>query len=328
MLLPRLILLLGLAASSASADDRVSLSTLSDALARDDSKAAASLFLNQPAADETARFEARVKALNEHRNTKLGRVFFAILGAMPDVTNLAETAQQAWIGTRWPLPESGELLVHVSWRRKDGRWLLETLEINLLGAAHASFAAAGPYFGPGVAPKDVLDDPRIEKLLPMTALATTDGGFSTAVQEVHAAATGAGSREEKLAVLARHLDDAALAVLRAADEDKARRWALWDGLKRQWEKSSRWPQLSSVPEAAGARYECGYSEGGGGSLAGGSAWAARLASGKLGGGGEAAVAAAVTQPAPAPEKPAVDPGRGEEKATKEEKRHGKARKSN
>lgn len=325
MLLQRILPLLLLAlAQSASASDAVSLSALSDALHKGDAPAVRALFLNQPVGEaEQTRFETRVAEIQLRRATRLGKAFFACLNNAPKVANLPALSDRAWLAVRWRLPEEGEISLNAAWVRREQRWLIESLSITLGGTGLAPFAAAAPYFGSSRVAAAVLDDPRLEALIPASELALEDGACATALADMRDALTGPNSREDKLAAIARHADDDQyLDAVRTADADSARRWALWDGLKREWELSKHWPTLSGAPRATGARVDCGYS---GASVSGG-AWASRLATGSLGVGGEA-----VPPPEPGPIKetrPAPPAEAPKTERPREEKRHDKTRKSN
>lgn len=291
-----------------------------------DACAVEALFLNKPTPGvEKQRFEAKVVNIAAYRQTRLGRVFFAALRGTPAVSGLPAGAETASLSARWSLARECELSVTASWRRKDGLWLIETLTINLSGAAAAPFANALPYFGLGQGPVDValLDAAEIDELAMAENFAVEEEAHGRAIDNLRKALTGPASREDKLAAIARHTDDAALIIeLRATDADASRRWALWDGLKKQWELAVKWPRLSSGPKNAGGRFQCGYQ----GAQVSGTGWVERLKSGKV------AVGGSVVEPPPevlegrseasnqgAPNTPATEPGK--------ERRHGKARKS-
>ncbi|MCC6575587.1 MAG: hypothetical protein IT462_17545 [Planctomycetes bacterium] len=301
------------------------MSTLSDSLAAGDAKAISALFINQPTAAERPAFDARIKALADHRNSRLGRAFFAALRGAPVVSNLPASATRAWLSVHWPLPDRCAAALNVSWRRRDGAWLIDTLALNLSGTALASCAAAAPYFGAGAVDAAFLDEPEIDKLIPADAFEADAGAFEAAISDLRDVLTGAGAREDKLAALARHSDDEAfLKALRAADADAARRWALWDGLKRDWENSAHWPALSGVPRREGARADCGYT--GANDASAGKAFALRLKAGRVNAGGEAVVP---PKEAPKDTPKKEEPGQPKDPPTDppKERRHDKTRKS-
>src|SRR5690606_10349459 len=74
------------------------------------------LLCNQPSGRELAHVHERLTQLAQHRETRLGRLFFAALRGLPQLSVPANSSEAA-VSTTWPLAFGTALRARVAWRR-------------------------------------------------------------------------------------------------------------------------------------------------------------------------------------------------------------------
>lgn len=112
-------------------------------------KAVSELLLNQPGSEELAGFHQRLRWLALHQDTRLGRLFFAALEALPGVENLPEGASAAGADAYFPLALGSGVQVRAAWSKQAGAFKVSDLSVTITGNAGALLSGAGPYFGSG-----------------------------------------------------------------------------------------------------------------------------------------------------------------------------------
>jgi hypothetical protein len=127
--------------------------------------AVAALLLNKPAPGEQNGFHARLALFARHRDTRLGRLFFACLQACPTIENLAPGADRAEVTAMFPLALGSGARVAVTWQRHGETMLIGEFSVQITGNAGALFAGAGPYFSAGEVSAVLLDAPELDLLL-------------------------------------------------------------------------------------------------------------------------------------------------------------------
>jgi len=123
------------------------------------------LLLNKPTEHELKRFHARLAALARHRDSRLGRLFFALLRAAPDVHNVGASVERASVTADFALALGSGASVHVGWTRRGEAWLVSELTLSITGNAGALAAAASPYFAQGAPMPEVLNAGELDYLL-------------------------------------------------------------------------------------------------------------------------------------------------------------------
>lgn len=235
--------------------------------------------LNQPAdEDERAAFQQRVSAIARHRDTRVGKLFFAALAATPAVENLQETAEFAAVDCHWPLALGASARVRVEWQLVEKQWRISTLQVVLDGLAAAPISGMAPYFGGGEVRAAMLDLEAIDYLLgrdpadrelpeterpgfdydaALTALFELESGaYGGLLEKLVAKVTPEAERGKRLEALRPHLaTDAEYKALEDADGDADRREAFWAAVIEQLKQAQQGPRPAAVPSRPGARVD-------------------------------------------------------------------------
>lgn len=235
--------------------------------------------LNQPAdQDELTAFQQRVSAIARHRDTRVGKLFFAALAATPAVENLPETADFAAVDCHWPLALGASARVRVEWQLVEKQWRISTLEVTLDGLAAAPIAGMAPYFGGGEVRVAMMDLEAIEYLLgrdpadrelpeterpgfdyasALAALFESEAGaYGDLLDKLAAKVTPEADRGKRLEALKPHLtSEAEYKALEDADGDADRREAFWAAVFEQLKQAQQDPRPSAVPSRSGARVD-------------------------------------------------------------------------
>ncbi|MCZ7608015.1 MAG: hypothetical protein M5U25_18535 [Planctomycetota bacterium] len=232
--------------------------------------------LNQPAdEDENAAFQQRISAIARHRNTRVGKLFFAALAATPDVENLPDNAEFATVDAHWPLALRSSAQVRVEWRLVEKQWRICTLQVALDGVAAAPISGMAPYFGGGELRTAMLNLEAIDYLVgrdpadrELPELERPAFDFDAALVNLFEAETGACAalleklaagvkpqveRAKRLEALKPHLTgDPEYKALEAADADPARREAFWAAVFEQLKQARQGARPASVPSRTDA----------------------------------------------------------------------------
>lgn len=107
------------------------------------------LLLNKPTEDELAPLQQRLSDLARHRDTRVGKLFFAALAATPAIENLPEGATTAGINVTWPLALGATIRVRAEFAKSGDDWLISEFELTVDGVAGSPIAGMAPYFGKG-----------------------------------------------------------------------------------------------------------------------------------------------------------------------------------
>jgi hypothetical protein len=236
--------------------------------------------LNQPTAEELPAVQARVSALAAHRDSRVGKLFFAALQAVPDVENLGESDFAA-VDVSWPIALGGSISMRVEYQRHGENWLIAELEATADGVAAAPLAGMAPYFGIGAPRPELLDleaidylvgrDPadreKIEAERPKfdfdAALPPLfegePGAFATLLNALETAIKPGVDREKRLnAVKPQLATEAAVKAMEEADADDQRRETFWDAMREQVAGAQKAPRPASVPKADSASVRVRY----------------------------------------------------------------------
>jgi hypothetical protein len=236
--------------------------------------------LNQPEPGELAAVQARISALAAHRDSRVGKLFFSALGALPDIENLGDSDFAA-VHATWPIALGGSISVRVEYHRSGESWLIAKLETTADGVAAAPLAGMAPYFGIGSPRPELLDleaidylvgrDPadreKIESerapfdfdaaLVPL--FESEPGAFESLLTTLDAAIRPGVDREKRIAAVKPHLADAdAVKAMQEADDDDGRREAFWTAMREQVAGALKAPRPAAVPKAEGAKVRVRY----------------------------------------------------------------------
>lgn len=240
-------------------------------LAQDDAKliaarkAVTDALLNQPSKDELAGFNNRLKLLSEHRQTRLGRLFFTALEAAPGIENLPLDASEAGVAAYFPLALGSGIQVRASWQRAGDTMKISQFSVSITGNAGAFLTAGGPYFGSGTPDPKSLDAIELDFLLgrdpaDLMKLESERGtfDFGAALKKRFEVKTGeAAARlkaldtdlakgkdsKEKAAALGRHLTTAEKKLLELSAPDPK----FWARIKAQVAALSAMAAPDSIP---------------------------------------------------------------------------------
>lgn len=224
-------------------------------------KAVADMLLNQPSAKELPVFNARLAQIAIHRETRVGKLFFAVLDAAPEVENVPQNADSAGVVAFFPLALGSGARVRLGWTRRGDSFKVAEVAVELTGNAAPFFSAAAPYFGTGNPEAIVLQAAELDYLLgkpivePVPAKAFDFGSAlkERVAMEAGAAAAllkslaeGLGPKATVVAkseLLARHLRSAREreALAKVAQQPK-----FWQSL------GDKLQQLAALPRASGA----------------------------------------------------------------------------
>lgn len=232
--------------------------------------------LNQPADDdERAVFRQRVSAIARHRDTRVGKLFFAALAAAPEVENLPDNAEFARVDAHWPLALGSNAFVTVEWTLQEKAWRISTLRVTLEGVAAAPISGLAPYFGGGEPRTGMLDLEAIDYLvgrdpadreLPEIERPAFDydaalvklfeaetGAFAALLDKLEAGVKPEVERATRLETLKPHLaGEAEFKALTDADADPARREAFWAAVFEQLKQVRQGARPASAPSRNGA----------------------------------------------------------------------------
>ncbi|MCA8916439.1 MAG: hypothetical protein KDB90_13595 [Planctomycetes bacterium] len=253
--------------------------------------------------EEQARFCTRLSNLAKYRDTRVGQLFFAALGATPAVENLPDAADFAAVNTTWPLAFGSIMRVRVEWSRHDGEWSISALEVTLDGLAAAPITGMAPYFGNGTLREELLDFEPIDYLVGRSPsdrekpeserpefdyskavsklFAGEDGVFESTVTGLKEAVNSGVSRESRLTALKPYFTKEEFEAAKAADADPDRRDDFWNTTYAQIESTLAAPRPASVPTAAGAEVKIRYRLREDGGAVDGTVSAQRLQNGKV-----------------------------------------------
>lgn len=253
-----------------------------DDLAAPARQAVQDLLWNAPAeALERERFHRRLAQLARHRDTRVGKLFFAALEATPGIVNLPDGLTRATVVTRWPLALDTSLQVRVEFARRHGEWKIDAIETTVDGIAGAPISGLAPYFGEGEGDPEKLDFQPVDYLvgrnpadrqLPESERAEFD--FDAALQRIFDTEPGAvgdvldklarevtpeNTRESRIEALEPHLaTDDEVRALREADADDDRRVHFWREIYEQIKDARRAPRPDAMPRRNGARISVEY----------------------------------------------------------------------
>jgi hypothetical protein len=239
------------------------------------------LLLNKPAEDdEKLAMRERVAALSAHRESRVGKLFFAALVAVPEIENLGES-EFAAIDASWPISFGGSIKLRVEYTRSGETWLLSALEATADGVAAAPIAGMAPYFGIGAPRPELLDleaidylvgrDPadreKIEAERPafdfdaaLTPIFEAEAGaFQSLLEKLQESIKSSVDREKRIAVLKEHLaTEADVKAMQDADADPERREAFWSGMREQVASALESPRPAALPSANGSQVKVRY----------------------------------------------------------------------
>lgn len=237
--------------------------------------AVTALLLNQPGAAELAAFHTRLAQIAQHKDTRLGRLFFAALDACPDLEQISAEDESARVDVEFPLALGSALRVQVGWARNKMQWLIAEFTIDITGNAGALFATAGPYFGIGRPQPAVLDAAELDYLLgrdPAQRLmleserepfdfdaalrrrcALEAGASAALLAKLAEGLTDRRTPAEKTELLAPHLSAEAAKALR----EQGTAIAFWDGLQKQLALLLALPRATGAPAARGGKVQVG-----------------------------------------------------------------------
>jgi hypothetical protein len=283
-----LLMLLFVICPSASAAEVLSVQPLAAALRNADlgreagspeqlaaQAAVQAIFLNQPSEAERDAYRARLAAMAEHQETRLGQMFFAMLESAPALENLPEGAAAAEITVVWPLALGAEARMRVRWELAGtDDWHISAWTMQLRGAAAALVSAAAPYFGDEPFNAALLDAPELDYLLgrnPLTRddpdapefdsagalgryFGREDGAVHNVWQRLKGAVTPEATPEARAAALRPHLfDDAQRQALERANADPVAREEFWARVIEQIAAGADAPRPDSLPTRTGSR---------------------------------------------------------------------------
>jgi hypothetical protein len=239
------------------------------------------LLLNQPVdEDEKLAMRDRVAALSAHRDSRVGKLFFAALAAVPEIENLGD-AEFAAIEAGWPLSFGGRLNLRVEYTRHGETWLISALEATADGVAAAPIAGMAPYFGIGaprpellnleaidyLVGRDPADREKIEAERPAfdfdAALSpifkAEAGAFKALLEKLQESIKSSVDREKRIAAVKEHLaTEADVKAMQDADADPERREAFWTGMREQVASALESPRPAALPSANGSQVKVRY----------------------------------------------------------------------
>jgi len=128
-------------------------------------KRVSELLLNQPTEAERDRFHKRLTLFAKHKQTRLGRLFFAALNGCPDLEQLGKDVSSAGVTATFPLALQSGARVRMAWTRKDEAMLIAEFAVEITGSAGALFAGAGPYFSSAEIEPRILNAAELDYLL-------------------------------------------------------------------------------------------------------------------------------------------------------------------
>lgn len=250
--------LLMLASATALAAD-LTLAPLADALARGDSKAVLEQLANQPAdAAEMKRFEARIKLLHRHRDTRLGRLFFDALRGVPTIGNVPVSATATALTVRWPLNLDCELELYAAFTKRAEGWRISEFRLSMSGARASMFATAAPYFASGENTTPIpllLDREEIDELRPGGLFALEAGVCGSTINKLRDVLKSEGTRTKIADALRPHLatetERKKLTALLGAPEFRTWRRFVTASVERL-EAADELAVAASVPTLSGA----------------------------------------------------------------------------
>lgn len=256
------------------------------------------MLFNQPSAAETPKFHARLADLARHRDTRVGRLFFTALGAVPDLQGVAADARGASLVCTFELALGSGAQVRVGWVRVGQTFRVSNFAVEITGNAGALFASAAPYFASGQPNAGVLQAAELDYLLGRDTderarleserkpfdfdaalkqrFEVTSGDPVALLQSLADALKPEVSPKDRAARIAPHLAQAAdRDALAASAQDPA----LWKRMAEQLAVLQAKPVATSAPARAGATVEVSQQDASGSS----SGWKiTRLENGKLG----------------------------------------------
>lgn len=236
--------------------------------------------LNQPTEQELPAVQARIAALAAHRDSRVGKLFFAALAAAPDIENLGDS-EFAAVNASWPIAFDGSISMRVEYTRRGDTWLISAIEGTADGVASAPVAGMAPYFGIGTPRPEMLNLEAIDYLVgrdpadrekieaerapfdfdaALTPLFESEAGTFGALLETMDAAIKPGvDREKRLASLKPHLATAEdVKAMQEADADDDRREPFWTAMREQIAVALKAPRPASVPKADGSKVRVRY----------------------------------------------------------------------
>jgi hypothetical protein len=238
-------------------------------------EAVSTQLLNRPASEaETLAFHARLSAIARHRETRVGKLFFAALMATPAIENLGES-QFVAMEVTWPISLGANVDVRVEYTLKEGKWLISTLEVTAQGVAAAPVAGMAPYFGHGNPRPELLDLEALDYLVgrdpadreqaeadraafdfagALPAFFEAEAGaLKTVLDTLHDALKQGTEREKRIEALTPHLAGAAeVKAMVEADADPETRDKFWTEVREQISTALEAPRAVAVPRKPGA----------------------------------------------------------------------------
>ncbi len=261
-------------------------------------KAVADMLFNQPSAAELEKFHARLANLARHRDTRVGRLFFTALAAVPAIQGVATDAKGASLVCTFELALGSGAQVRVAWVRVGANFLISNFAVEITGNAGALFASAAPYFASGEPDARVLQAAELDYLLGRDTNERTRleserqpfdfdaalkqrfeikaGDPAALLQSLADALKPETPAKDRAGLVSRHLatpEDRAALAAQAQDAE------LWKRIAEQLAVLQTRPIADSAPLRAGATIEISQQEASGSS----SGWkVSRLENGELG----------------------------------------------
>ncbi|MBZ0137007.1 MAG: hypothetical protein K8I27_11605 [Planctomycetes bacterium] len=249
--------------------------------------AVSSLMLNQPDDDgpEPKRFRARLAALAKHRDTRVGKLFFGALEAVPGLENLPAGAEVAGINATWPLALGASIRVRAEFTKRGEDWLVSALEVTIDGVAGSPVAGMAPYFGGGEARDALLDLQAIDYVVGRDAddrrrpeserkpfdydealgaiFASEDGAFAALLESLNEKVRSSVLRQDRIKALTPHLaSQAEVDAMIAGDADDDKREEFWNGIFAQLDNGLKSARPVSMPSRPGAEVRATWRVGG------------------------------------------------------------------
>jgi hypothetical protein len=239
------------------------------------------LLLNQPVEeDEKSAMRERVAALSTHRDSRVGKLFFAALAAVPEIENLGES-EFAAIDASWPISFGGSIRLRVEYTRSGEIWLVSALEATADGVAAAPIAGMSPYFGIGAPRPELLDleaidylvgrDPadreKIEAERPafdfdaalVPIFEAEAGAFQSLLEKLQESIKSSVDREKRIAAVKEHLaTEADVKAMQEADANAETREAFWSGMREQIADALKAPRPAGLPSTTGSQVKVRY----------------------------------------------------------------------
>ena len=235
------------------------------------------LMLNKPPeTEEASAYKARTSSLARHRDTRVGKLFFAALHAVPVIENLPADATSASITADWPLALGASIRVRATFALRDETWLISGLDVTADGVAAAPLAGMAPYFGDGRDRVELLDIEALDYLLgrdpadrELPDLERPDFDYDAAIARVFEAEAGAFETlmnelvdkvspaelpDVRMSALREHLaSPAEIEAMEAANQDEAKQREFWDTMYEQLKLLRDAARPGSVAKTAGSR---------------------------------------------------------------------------